>query len=157
MQPRIPLAFFAVKAYCWLMFNLMSTKTPRSFSAKLLSSWVALAHTGACGCSSSGAGLFAFLLNFMRFTPAHFSSLSRTLWVASHPSGISTTRPSFVSSASLLRVHVVPSSKLLMKMFKRFEHTIDPGIHHDISNREIADTDIELANCPNRYKRLLSA
>lgn len=35
-QPRRLLAFNAARPYCWLMFNLMSTKTSRSFSAKLL-------------------------------------------------------------------------------------------------------------------------
>jgi len=38
MHPRIPLAFLAVRAHCWLMVNLSSTSTPRSLSAELLSS-----------------------------------------------------------------------------------------------------------------------
>lgn len=40
MHSRIPLAFFAARAHCCLMFNSVSTRTPISFSAKLLSaSW----------------------------------------------------------------------------------------------------------------------
>jgi len=35
--PRIPFAL-ATRAHCWLMANLKSTRTPRSFSAELLSS-----------------------------------------------------------------------------------------------------------------------
>jgi len=35
-QPIVLLAFFATTAYCWLMFNILSTRTPRSFSEKLL-------------------------------------------------------------------------------------------------------------------------
>ena len=38
MHPRIPLAFLAARAHCWLMVNLSSTRTPRSLSAELLSS-----------------------------------------------------------------------------------------------------------------------
>ncbi|KAK4818263.1 hypothetical protein QYF61_009968 [Mycteria americana] len=40
-QLRIPLAFLATRAHCWLTVNLLSTRTPRSFSVKLLFSWVA--------------------------------------------------------------------------------------------------------------------
>ena len=38
MHPRIPLAFLAARAHCWLMVNLSSTRTPRSLSTELLSS-----------------------------------------------------------------------------------------------------------------------
>lgn len=44
-QPQRLFAFFATKAYCWLMFNLQSTRTPRTFSAKLLPRWLAPAYT----------------------------------------------------------------------------------------------------------------
>ena len=39
MQPRIPLAFFTARAHGWFMFSLVSTRTPRASSVKLLSSW----------------------------------------------------------------------------------------------------------------------
>lgn len=52
MPPRILLAFFASRTCCWLLFNLLYTRIPRSVSAKLLSSQVAPAHSGARGCSS---------------------------------------------------------------------------------------------------------
>ena len=54
MQSRI--AAFAARAHCWFMFNLVST--PRSFSIKLLSSWVTPSIYCAWGWSSPGAGLF---------------------------------------------------------------------------------------------------
>ena len=38
MQWRIPFAFSAARADCWLMGNWVSTRTPRSFFAKVLSS-----------------------------------------------------------------------------------------------------------------------
>ena len=34
MHPRIPLAFLAARAHCWLMVNLSSTRTPRFLSAE---------------------------------------------------------------------------------------------------------------------------
>ena len=37
-QPKIPLAFWAARALCWLMSSFSPTRTPRSFSAGLLSS-----------------------------------------------------------------------------------------------------------------------
>ena len=37
MHPRIPLAFLAARAHCWLMINLLSSRTSRSLSAELLS------------------------------------------------------------------------------------------------------------------------
>jgi len=40
----------------------------------------------------------------------HFSSLSRSLWMTSHPSGVSTAPLSLVSSANLLKVHSISLS-----------------------------------------------
>ena len=37
MHPRIPLAFLAARAHCWLMVKLLSTSTPRSLSTELYS------------------------------------------------------------------------------------------------------------------------
>ncbi|KAK4810857.1 hypothetical protein QYF61_008829 [Mycteria americana] len=56
------------------------------------------------------------LLNLMRFTQAHFSSLPRSLWMTSRPSGVSTAPLSLVSSANLLRVHSISLSMSLMKI-----------------------------------------
>jgi len=38
MQPRIRFAFFAAAVLCWLMLSLLSTRVPRSLSARLLRS-----------------------------------------------------------------------------------------------------------------------
>ncbi|KAK4828387.1 hypothetical protein QYF61_026125 [Mycteria americana] len=38
IQARMPLAFLATWAHCWLIFRQLSTNTPRSFSARQLSS-----------------------------------------------------------------------------------------------------------------------
>ena len=58
------------------------------------------------------------LLNLIRFIWAHFSSLSRSLWMTFLPSSVSTAVLSSVSSANLLRVHVIPLSMTLIKMLK---------------------------------------
>lgn len=39
MQPMVPLTFIAMRVHCYCTFNLVSTRTLRSFSARLLSSW----------------------------------------------------------------------------------------------------------------------
>ena len=57
-------------------------------------------------------------LNFMRFTWAHLSSLSRSLWMASLPCSILFTPHSLVSCANLLRLHSIPLSVLPTKMLK---------------------------------------
>ena len=79
-QPMMLLAFRA-RARCWLMFNLVSTRTPRSYSAKLLSSW--MAHSTYCcvGLSLPRCRTWHFcLLHFLRLLSAQFSSLSRSLF-----------------------------------------------------------------------------
>lgn len=44
MQPRIPSAFLAARANCWLMFNLVTTRTVRSFSGPFPDGWQILVH-----------------------------------------------------------------------------------------------------------------
>lgn len=56
------------------------------------------------------------LLNLMRFTQAHLSSLSRSIWMESLPSIASTAPHCLVSSENLLRVHSIPLSKSPTKM-----------------------------------------
>jgi len=62
MQPRIPLPFFAPRPCCWLMVKLVSTRTPKFFPAKLLSSWASLSIYWCMDPSTQGsflgAGLF---------------------------------------------------------------------------------------------------
>ena len=99
MHPRMPLAFLAARAHCWLMVNLSSTSTPRSLSTELLSSrstpslyWCMGLFLPRC------RTLHLPLLNFIRFLSAQLSSLSRSHWMAAQAAGVSTTPPSFVSS-----------------------------------------------------------
>jgi len=83
VQPRIPFAAFAAGARCWLMFNLVSTRTPKYFSVKLLFSWAAPSINQCRGLFLPRyRTLHVSLLNFIRLLSAHFSSLSRSLWMA---------------------------------------------------------------------------
>ena len=109
------------------MSNLLSTRTPRSFSAELLSS---RSSPNLYCCTQ----LFLprcktphlLLLNLIRFLPAQLSSLSRFCWMATQPSSVSSTHPNFVSSVNLLRADSVPSSMLLMKMLNETRPSTDP-------------------------------
>lgn len=61
------------------------------------------------------------LLNLMSFSWAHCSSLSRSLWMASHPSGMLTARSSLVST-NFLKVHLIA----LLQMLKSTGPGTDP-------------------------------
>lgn len=80
-------------------------------------------------------------LNPMIFPWAHSSSLSRSLWVASHPSGMSAVSHSLVSTADLLRMYSIPLSMSLMETFNRTGPSTDPWgtplvthIHQDVES-----------------------
>jgi len=62
----------------------------------------------------------------MRFTWAHFSSLSRSIWITSCPSGVLSVPHSLVSSANFLRVHSTPLSVSLMKILQSIGPSADP-------------------------------
>jgi len=66
-EPRIPLAFWAASAHCWLVFSFSSTRTPMSFSAGLLS-------------RSSSPGLNTYLgLTRPKCKILHFALLNRII------------------------------------------------------------------------------
>ena len=62
----------------------------------------------------------------MRFTWAYLSSLSKSVWMASCPSGVSSAPPNLVSSIDVLRVHSIPLSLSLMKMLNSIGPCTDP-------------------------------
>lgn len=99
-QPRIPLAFLVRRAHCWLMFSLVPTRSLRFFSVKLLSTWVASSMYW-CLESFLPTCRASHFLNFMRFLSAHFSSLSRSFWMAAQwPEKDLSLHPSLLSLAS---------------------------------------------------------
>lgn len=88
------------------MSSLVSTSTPGSFFAKLLSSWTT-PSTYKClwlflpSCRT----LHLPLWNIMRFLWAHFFRLLRSLWMTAQPPGLSAIPPRFALPVNLLRVH----------------------------------------------------
>ena len=70
-------------------------------------------------------GLFLGLVKPYMFTQAHFSSLSKSLWMVSLPLGVSTAPLILVSSVHLLRVHSVSLSPSLMKILNSTGPSMD--------------------------------
>ena len=84
MQPRIPLAFHTVSARYGLTLSFQSTRTPKFFSAGLLSrssspSLQTYLRLPQPKCKT----LHFALLNLLSFMWAHLYNLSRSLWM--HP------------------------------------------------------------------------
>ena len=72
-------------------------------------------HSRLHSTASGGAGTSPEKETPQPLLSAQLSSLSRSRWMAAQPAGVSTTPPSLVSSANLLRVHSNSSSRSLMK------------------------------------------
>ena len=126
MQPRILLAFWAASAHCRLTSSFSSVKTPKSFSTELLSrrpspSQYPYLRFSQLKCST----LHLAFYNLIQFTWAHFSSMSRSLWLVSLPCMVSTTPLSLVLSANLLGVLLISLTVSLIKMLKSTGPKID--------------------------------
>lgn len=102
MQPTTPFVAFAAKTHCWPTFNLVSTWTPISFPAKLLSNWVVPSMYWRMRLLFPRCRIWHFLLNFRRFLSVHFSSLMKRLRTAARPSGV---------TANLQRLHSAPAPR----------------------------------------------
>ena len=75
MQPKMLLAFLVARAYRWLMVYLESTRTPRCFSAEMLSSWSSPILYWCLELFLPGCRTLCFLLmNFMKFLLAYYSA-----------------------------------------------------------------------------------
>lgn len=99
MQTRISLFFLAGRAHCWLTFNWVSIRTPRSFSAKLLSGWV------AWGYSSPSAGLCTSA-SWTSWNASQLTSPACQSHSGQHsPLSESATPQSFVLFCELLRLY----------------------------------------------------
>lgn len=119
MQPKLPSDFLAARAQCWLMFKLMSFKTPRCFSAELLSSWVAHSTYGAWSHPSPPAAHCNLLVDLHEipisspiYTVEVHLHVVMALWWAS-------TAPRYLSYGDLLQVYSAPPARPLMKMLNR--------------------------------------
>lgn len=93
------------KSHCCPKVKLLSTRTPRSFSAKLFSTQKSPSLYWGMGLFLPSSRIFLFLLlDCLLFPPTHFSRVSRCLWMPAQPSGASAAFLSVVSPAGLLRV-----------------------------------------------------
>ena len=79
------IGFLSTRPHCWLMANLLSSRTPSSFSAELQSCrsvpnlyWSIQLSLHRC------KTLHLLLLNHIRFLPARHSSLARSCWSCWH-------------------------------------------------------------------------
>lgn len=78
-QQSRTLLLFAARAYHWLIFSYLPTRTSKSFSAELHPSCAVITHI-RCRILH-----FFPLLNFLKFLLALLSNLSRSLWMAALP------------------------------------------------------------------------
>jgi len=102
MQPKTQLAFWAASTHCRVLLSSSSTMTPKSSSSGLLSIHSLPSLYLRLGLPRPMCRtLHLALLNLLRFAQAHLSSLSRSLWMVSRPSGMSTAPLSLVSLANL--------------------------------------------------------
>ena len=127
MQPSSLLAFFATAAHCSLTLRWLSTRTPRFLSTEVLTSQVDLSL-----CYTPGSWfptcktLHLSFLNFIRFLLAHSSSLSRSSCRVALPYKVSTSALSLISLENFIRVHLVPSSRSLLKLLNSVRPSINP-------------------------------
>lgn len=113
MQLRTPLTFLVATTHHWLMVNVVSTRMRMSLfcqaAFQLCSSQPVLVHGVVL---PQGQDVALPFFNFMRSLSACCFSLSRSIQMAAQTSGLSSSPPSVVSWAALLRVHSTPSSRL---------------------------------------------
>jgi len=119
MQPSVQLAFWTESTCCQLLSSFSSTNTPKSFLEGLLS--IPSLIPGV-----APAQMQDLALGFVESHEVHMGPFLQvvqvplddilSLWMASHPSGVSTAALSLVSLTNLPRVHSIPWSMLLTKM-----------------------------------------
>lgn len=122
-----PLTFLALRAHCCLLLNLLSSRTPRAFSAKLLFSCEALGHELVTRIALSQGQRFALPLveipdvpvsPFLQPAEAPLGG-STTFWFLSHSSEMCVIRK--VAESTLC-----PIIQIFMMMLNRIETHIDP-------------------------------
>ena len=124
--PRAQLALWAVRAHCWLAFNLQLGRTPRSFSVGLIFSVLVLSLYMLRAAPSQVQNPALLLENSMQLVIAQLSSFSRSLCKASLPSRESAAPPSLELSANVLGIPSSPASKSLTKTLKRIGPQMEP-------------------------------
>lgn len=95
IQDSMQFTFISARSECCLMIILLSTWDPSYFSVKLLS--ILLVPSLYCCISHLS------LMYFLRFLPAHFSRLSRPLWISALPSHVLSAHSNLALLANILR------------------------------------------------------
>lgn len=107
---RMLLDCFVARVHCWLMFNLLSPRIPRSFPAELFFQPVGPLPALVPAVVPPHMQDWALPFAELHETPvALLSSLLRSLWTATQPSGLSTT---------LSSEHTATSLKVSVKYFR---------------------------------------
>lgn len=102
------LAFSSARTHCWCAFSLLSTRTGKSFPAKLLANQLVLRLYCCKGLlRPSHRTLLLPLLNFTKVLSAHFSNLPRYFWMAILSSRILTSPSNLMLFTTFTRVHTV--------------------------------------------------
>ena len=139
-KPRILLAFWAARAHSWLMPSFLCIRTPKSISAELLSrssSPILYLYLGLPQPKRNTVHLA--LLNLIQLWWVLFSSLSRSPWMATLPSIVSTAPHRLVSSANLLVARMMPLSISLIRMLKSTSPKTVPRGHQLITSLCLRD------------------
>ena len=116
--PRMPLAFLATWASCWLMLSEYKPTPPGSFLPHSLPATLPQAYSVVWGCCGQS-------VNFIPLTSAQWFSLTISLCRVFLSPGRSTLPPSLASRADLLRVHSVPWSRSSIKITNKTDHSIN--------------------------------
>lgn len=105
------LVFIAAKADCWLIFGLLTARSPDRLLHNCFFPSQTPACTAAWGYSIPDAGLcICFFFNDMRFLSAHFSSLSRSVWAAALASFVLAAAHAVVLPRELQGVYSIPAA-----------------------------------------------
>jgi len=127
MQPNVRLPMWTASVHCCLFSSFSSSRTHRSSCTMRLLSVSSPGPYICLGLPWPRCNSLYFALSYLiRFLLAHFSNLSRSLWMTSLPSVVSTALLTLVSSANLLRLHLIPHSVSLIKRLKSTNSKTDP-------------------------------
>lgn len=125
MQPRIRFIFVDAAAHCWLLWSLLSTRTSRSLTARLLHSHKTYPVVGSLVILSQVQDFLLSLLNFILISLTICSNFFQGLCKMVLPCDVFTSPPFFVSPGSLIRMLSIASSRSFMKML----NTVRPSIN----------------------------
>lgn len=96
----------------------------QDLSGPFLQSCLPVAQCPVWNGVSQGQELYFPLLSLMRLLFTHFSSLSRSFWMAAQPPGLATTPPNIIFSADLPKV-LCPLIQIISENFNLWTPKVD--------------------------------